>query len=165
MSNANGIPPEVQAAINVALAAQASVYEATIARLESRFSNMSIPKQPAVLETPPKRTKSTIPLNRHGSEPPPSRLKSTSRTLPSPSPLSKSNSATKPLPTSHQTPPPRPARKRPHQVQLRDYPKVFEGTKASQRFLTIPASSTLTLCISNPIGRSQRAHQIDVGHD
>ncbi|KAG0140438.1 hypothetical protein CROQUDRAFT_665159 [Cronartium quercuum f. sp. fusiforme G11] len=43
IANSNAIPPEIQAVISAALAAQAQVYEGMIARLERRFENMFIP--------------------------------------------------------------------------------------------------------------------------
>ncbi|KAG0147842.1 hypothetical protein CROQUDRAFT_655636 [Cronartium quercuum f. sp. fusiforme G11] len=55
-------PPEIQAVISAALAAQAQVYEGTIARLERRLDNMSIPAttpskpSAARFESPPQAT-------------------------------------------------------------------------------------------------------------
>lgn len=118
------IPPEIQAAITAALAAQAQVYEGTIARLENRMASMSLPKPPAPFETPPKSTKaSSKPFNRYASEPPSSRKKDT--TYPSPSTHTPNKSTKTPPISAKKTP----AKKRPNQVQVEDYPKDFGGTK------------------------------------
>ncbi|KAG0143952.1 hypothetical protein CROQUDRAFT_95642 [Cronartium quercuum f. sp. fusiforme G11] len=60
--NSNAAPPEIQAMSSVALAAQAQVYEGTIAQLERRLDNMSIPATPpskpsaAQFKSPPQAT-------------------------------------------------------------------------------------------------------------
>lgn len=51
--NNNRIPPEVQAVINAALAAQAQAYKQTLSQLESRLSEMQLPTaQPAAPPSP-----------------------------------------------------------------------------------------------------------------
>lgn len=137
--NNNRIPPEVQAVINAALAAQAQAYKQTLSRLESRLSEMQLPS--AQLAAPPvarfessqQATQQRKPLGNHraGSEPAPgpSRLK-TLRSLNS-SPLASTSHCVTAPPPSHQTPPARPAKKRPNQVTTEDYPKEFKGTKVS----------------------------------
>ncbi|KAG0139584.1 hypothetical protein CROQUDRAFT_666292, partial [Cronartium quercuum f. sp. fusiforme G11] len=60
--NSNAIPPEIQAMISAALAAQAQAYKGTIAQLKRHLDNMSIPAttpskpSTAQFESPPQAT-------------------------------------------------------------------------------------------------------------
>ncbi|KAG0139121.1 hypothetical protein CROQUDRAFT_666895, partial [Cronartium quercuum f. sp. fusiforme G11] len=60
--NSNAIPPQIQAMISAALAAQAQVYEGTITQLKRHLENMSIPatipSKPSTMQfnSPPQAT-------------------------------------------------------------------------------------------------------------
>ncbi|KAG0146893.1 hypothetical protein CROQUDRAFT_92031 [Cronartium quercuum f. sp. fusiforme G11] len=134
--NPTAISPEIQAVITAALAAQAQVYEGTISQLESCLNNMSFtattPAKPSATRfvTPPQATKgNTHSFTRGGSKPAPSHLNTKSRMTSSPANPKGSGSSSKPSTPSHKASSTGPAKKRPNQMQVQDYPKEFTGTK------------------------------------
>lgn len=155
------IPPEIQAAITAALAAQAQVYEGTIARLETEWLACLSPGHQPRLKPPPNPRR-----------PAPNRSIGTLLNLPPaekkiphirrlrPTPQTRAQKHPQYLQRKHQQ------KKDPMKYKLQTTPKTLEVPRSDVHILSLQFRRTTdTFCFLSHLGRLDHPHQADVGDD